>query len=165
MCGGCLSAKTVKARCGVFPAVSLVFSVRRHALWITRSAGPPCAALVFPRKQPRTNSARFQRFCLFFRMQTRTLDYAQRRAASCGACLSAESAKVGFGALPAVPLVFCAHVILRVATQRWTFSRSTARSDEFSKPSPTFFPRDDAYFGLRAISVCLMRRLFIRRIR
>ena len=146
MCGGCLSAKTVKARCGVFPAVSLVFSVRRHALWITRSAGPPCAALVFPRKQPRTNSARFQRFCLFFpracalwiansaeppcaalvyprkqprtnsarfqrfclffRMQTRTLDYAQRRAASCGACLSAESAKVGFGALPAVPLVF-----------------------------------------------------------
>ena len=60
-------------------------------------------------------------------------------------------------------LFFCAHVILRVATQRWTFSRSTARSDEFSKPSPTFFPRDDAYFGLRAISVCLMRRLFIRR--
>ena len=106
LCGGCLSAKTVKARCGVFPAVSLVFSVRRHALWITRSAGPPCAALVYPRKQPRTNSARFQKFCLFFRMQTRTLDYAQRRAASCGACLSAESAKVGFDALPAVPFVF-----------------------------------------------------------
>ena len=71
--------------------------------------------------------------------------------------------KLDSARFPQFRLFFCAHVILRVATQRWTFSRSTARSDEFSKPSPTFFPRDDAYFGLRAISVCLMRRLFIHR--